>query len=375
MGAIRGVSKLPIYVEKNDALEILELLSEANLMLGQIKTKIDCSIVSNQLVQVLSLNESIQSSTIEGTQVTFSDLIEEKKLKKRRWEIREVLNYQTALKKGVERLSNGNKISSQLLKDLHAILMEGARGSTASMGEFRNVQNFIGPTRKIEDAVYLPVAANEIDEYMDNLIQFINNDSINTEINPLDQQKITFGGGSPALIKAAITHAQFESIHPFLDGNGRMGRILIALNIINEGLIEQPIFLVSEELEKERARYYDLLNGVRGNNPDWGSWIAFFITACKRMAESLLIKLNKVDSLATEGIQKCKTSIEQDVWLFTFREPIVTASEIADYIKISQTTARSALRNLDEKGLIYGDKSAKRNVKYRNYDLLRVLKE
>lgn len=374
MTAIQGITKLPISVKNTEALKIFEILAETNLKIGQISTKLNCSIVNKALVQIFSLNESVKSARIEGTQVTFSDIIEEKKKKNQRLEIVEVMNYQEALYKGSEMISQGVPITSKLIKELHKIMMNDGRGTTHAIGEYRSVQNFIGPTNKVEDAVYLPVDSSEILDYMQNLEEFIQGKEKKIAEKKNDD-KFIFDCDAPPLIKTAIMHAQFESIHPFLDGNGRMGRILIAINLIKENLIEYPIFLVSEELEKERNRYYDLLNGVRGNNPDWAAWIIFFLNACNRMSDNLLKKLNEADELARAGLSKCDTKIEEEVWMYTFCEPVVSAPEVAESINISQTTARKALNNLSEKELIYGDKLVKRNRKFRNYDLMRVLRE
>jgi Fic family protein len=375
MAAIQGIFKLPISVKKSEALKIFEILSETNFKMGQLKTKFDCSIVNNALVQVLSLNESVQSTRIEGTQVTFSDMIEEKKKKNPRWEVTEVINYQKALKEGSTMISQGYPISTRLIKKLHETLMKGARGSAQSSGEFRKIQNFIGPTNRIEDAVYLPVIANEIDSYMENLEFFINSEEHSSFNYKSVDTEFVFDIETAPLIKTAIMHAQFESIHPFLDGNGRLGRILVALNMIKEGLISEPVFLVSEELEKERNRYYDLLNGVRGKNPNWADWIIFFLTACKRMSESLLKKLDEVDKLVAKGLKKCDTKIEEEVWIYSFSDPSTTASEVADHLKIAASTARKALNNISEKDLLYADKYVKRNKHYRNYDLVRILRD
>ncbi|WP_414733529.1 Fic family protein [Acetobacterium carbinolicum] len=373
--AIKGVSKLPVSVSESDAIKIFEILAETNLKMGQIKTKFDCSIVSNPLVQVLTLSESVQSTRIEGTQVTFSDMIEEKNKKHSRWEIIEVTNYQTALNQGADRISQGYPISTRLIKELHKILMDRGRGTAQASGEFRKIQNFIGPTNRIEDAVYLPVEANKIDSYMENLEFFINGEKHSSFENKTKDNTFVFDYKAQPLIKTAIMHAQFESIHPFLDGNGRLGRILVALNLIKEDLISEPIFLVSEELEKEKSRYYDLLNGVRGDNPDWAPWIIFFLNACKRMSENLLKKLGEVDKLAREGLSKCNTKTEEEVWIFSFSEPVTTAPEVAKKVGISANTARKALGSLSEAGLIYADKYAKRNKRYRNYDLVRILRD
>jgi Uncharacterized conserved protein len=373
--AIKGVSKLPVSVSESDAIKIFEILAETNLKMGQIKTKFDCSIVSNPLVQVLTLSESVQSTRIEGTQVTFSDMIEEKNKKHSRWEIIEVTNYQTALNQGADRISQGYPISTRLIKELHKILMDRGSGTAQASGEFRKIQNFIGPTNRIEDAVYLPVEANKIDSYMENLGFFINGEKHSSFENKTKDNTFVFDYKAQPLIKTAIMHAQFESIHPFLDGNGRLGRILVALNLIKEDLISEPIFLVSEELEKEKSRYYDLLNGVRGDNPDWAPWIIFFLNACKRMSENLLKKLGEVDKLAREGLSKCNTKTEEEVWIFSFSEPVTTAPEVAKKVGISANTARKALGSLSEAGLIYADKYAKRNKRYRNYDLVRILRD
>ncbi|MDK2942965.1 MAG: hypothetical protein PWP56_2478 [Acetobacterium sp.] len=373
--AIKGVSKLPVSVSESDAIKIFEILAETNLKMGQIKTKFDCSIVSNPLVQVLTLSESVQSTRIEGTQVTFSDMIEEKNKKHSRWEIIEVTNYQTALNQGADRISQGYPISTRLIKELHKILMDRGSGTAQASGEFRKIQNFIGPTNRIEDAVYLPVEANKIDSYMENLEFFINGEKHSSFENKTKDNTFVFDYKAQPLIKTAIMHAQFESIHPFLDGNGRLGRILVALNLIKEDLISEPIFLVSEELEKEKSRYYDLLNGVRGDNPDWAPWIIFFLNACKRMSENLLKKLGEVDKLAREGLSKCNTKTEEEVWIFLFSEPVTTAPEVAKKVGISANTGRKALGSLSEAGLIYADKYAKRNKRYRNYDLVRILRD
>lgn len=373
--AIKGVSKLPVSVSTSDAIKIFEILSETNLLMGQIKTKFDCSIVNRSLVQVLSLNESVQSTRIEGTQVTFSDMIEEKNQKNPRWEIIEVINYQVALNQGADRISQGYPISTRLIKELHKTLMDGGRGTAQASGDFRKIQNFIGPTNRIEDAVYLPVEAHQIDSYMENLEYFVNGEKHSSFENKFKDNTFVFDYNTQPLIKTAIMHAQFESIHPFLDGNGRLGRILVALNLIKEGLISDPIFLVSEELEKERSRYYDLLNGVRGATPDWAPWIIFFLNACKRMSENLLKKLESADKLAKDGLNKCKTKTEEEVWIFSFSEPVTTAPEVAEKVGISANTARKALSSLTEAGLIYADKYAKRNKRYRNYDLVRILRD
>lgn len=375
--AIQGLNKLPIDVSNTDAIKILSVLSNATHKIGTLEEKFKHSIVSEAFVQILSLSESVESTRIEGTQVTFTDLMEEKDDNNPRWEIIEVNNYQRALIEGYERIRNGYPITTRMIKELHAILMEGARGSSQSSGYFRKIQNFIGPTNKIEDASYVPISADKIDEYMNNLEHFINGHPYNQKqpIHHLsrDPERFLMDEESNPFIKTAIIHAQFESIHPFLDGNGRLGRILIVLYLIQSKLVTKPIFFVSEELEKERMRYYDLLNGVRGKNPDWGSWILFFLNACTRMADRINEKLDKAEELATNGLQLCETNSDKRVWLYTFSNPFTNAATVSKALKISPNTARKSLNHLVEKELLFTDRQTQRNKKYRNYDLVRIL--
>ncbi|PAC36651.1 Fic family protein [Caldifermentibacillus hisashii] len=373
--AVHGLKKLPISLTTDAALKIFTILPNISNKLGRLEEKFKYSIVSDGLIQILSLSESVESTRIEGTQVTFSDMVEEKNDKHPRWEIQEVSNYQKALILGYERIQNGYPISTRLFKELHQTLMENGRGSTQAAGHFRKIQNIIGPTKRIEDASYIPVSADKINEYMENVEYFMNGHPYGEKlpVSHLDDAEYIFDENSDPLIKAAIIHAQFESIHPFLDGNGRLGRILIVLYLLQSKLIRKPIFFVSEELEKERARYYKLLNGVRGNQPDWGKWILFFLNACDRMAERIHNKLDRAEQLARKGLSLCETESERKVWLYTFSNPFTTVAEVYNHLQISPNTARKALNSLDEKELLFADTDVKRNKKYRNYDLMRIL--
>lgn len=371
--AIKGIKMLPPCVKNEDALEIYEILARVNAKLGSIKSEFNHSVIGHQLVQTLSLSESVQSTRIEGTQVTFTDAVEEKNNSNPSWEFIEIYNYQEALEEGTRLIKQGYPISTRMIKKLHKVLMANARGTADAGGEFRKIQNFIGPNNRIEDAVYIPVISSKIDEYMENLEHFINSEKHSSFQKHKKEDMYVFDESSPTLVKTAIMHAQFESIHPFLDGNGRLGRILIVLNLIQDEIIDVPIFFVSEELEKERSRYYDLLNSVRGESGEWKDWIKFFLTACDRLADSLCEKLKKIQDLAFKGLERCELDSEKDVWLYTFSDPFTTVSAVSKKLKYSQTTIRKALRNLSEKELLYSDKQSKRNIKYRNYDLMRIL--
>lgn len=371
--AIQGIKKLPISIEPNQATSLLMKLANISSEIGRLDEKFKRSILKSDLINTLALKESVQSTRIEGTQVTFTDMVEQIHKSEQKWEHLEVLNYQKVLTMGQERIQNGYPVSTRLILELHSILMDGAaRGTNIAKGEFRKIQNWIGPTKKFEDAVYIPSAANEIEDYLDNWETYANMHPYGEKMrtNHLAEGSFIIDENAHPLLKVAILHAQFESIHPFLDGNGRLGRILIALYMMQSKQISSPIFFVSEELEKQRARYYHLLNGTRGDNPNWYNWLSFFIDAAQRMADKLNVLLDKAELMAKEGMLKCETHIQRQVYILSFRHPNLTAVQAAKQFNLSPTTARNALNFLDEKGLLFKDKSQKRNVEYFNYDVL-----
>lgn len=373
---LSGINLLPPVISTQQALSLYKKVAQIKTSIGKLNSELDHSIVNDQLIQALSLRESVQSTRIEGTQVTFADMIDEATKKNKSSEVTEVENYQKALAIGIERIRNGYPISTRLILQLHKTLMDNeTHETTSSSGEFRKIQNFIGPTNRIEDAVYIPVDANLIGNYMSNWEHYVNSfphPSFNKEVDENTQHLLDYD--TDPLIKTAILHAQFESIHPFLDGNGRMGRILIVLSTMQDGLIDKPVFFVSEELEKERIRYYNKLNGVRGDNPEWFEWIDFFLDACQRMSDNMLNKLEKINDLASSGLKLINRDGNiNTIWLSTFNQPYVTVQEVANKLGISVTTARKGLNTLADLNLLDYDKSKTKNRVYVNYDLINLL--
>lgn len=283
-----------------------------------------------------------------------------------------MLNYQKALQMGQERIRNGYLLSTRLVLDLHEILMEGARGTNSVRGEFRKIPNWIGPTKRFEDAVYIPVSANEIQDYLLNWETFANKHPYGEKLdtNHLEVGEMILDENIHPLLKVAILHVQFESIHPFLDGNGRLGRIIIAIYMMQSEQLSNPIFFVSEELEKQRARYYHLLNETRGDKPKWFNWLNFFLDASQRMATKLNNLLDEAEKLAELELSKCEGHTEKSIYLMTFSYPNTTAVQVSKHVKISSTTARRVLSNLVDKGLLFKNQVQKRNVEYFNYDVL-----
>lgn len=355
---------LPIHFDEKTELAFYKKVVLASSKLERLKEKLHYSLVNTSFMELLTILESVQSTRIEGTQVTFTDMLEDELDKIQGWEETEVRNYREALRLGIEEIRIGYPLRERLIKNMHKALMENARGSSSAAGEYRRIQNFIGPTNNIKDASYIPPEPQMMAEYMTNLERFINGSPYqekDTDLHPL--------------LKCAIIHAQFESIHPFLDGNGRMGRILIVLYLLQSELIDSPIFFLSEELEKEKFKYYALLNGVRGigkNHPDWASWIHFFLDATIRMADRQYEKLNLAESLFEKGQQKLTTQSESLVWSAMFAHPITDVRQLVRETGLSPATIRKNLARLMELNLIFGD-DRKRNRRYYFYDLIGVI--
>jgi Fic family protein len=358
---------LPIEFDAETELSFYKKVVDASAKLESLKQKLRYSIVNESFIQLLTLHESVQSTRIEGTQVTFSEMLEDKLDRKEDWERIEVRNYQDSLKMGVEVINNGYPLSERLIRDLHKSLMQNARGSSGSAGEYRKIQNFIGPTKNIKDASYIPPEPQLMSEYMINLERYINGHPyLKHEDDNLHQ-----------LIKAAIVHAQFESIHPFLDGNGRLGRILIVLYLLQSNIIDTPFFFLSEELEKERFKYYAMLNGVRGigkKSPDWKSWIHFFLDATIRMAEQHYNKLDKAEELFQKGLSQLNQPSVKKVWRTFFVYPILDVRLLTKMTDLAAPTIRKCLNQLVEQNLVFVD-DRKRNRRFYHYDLISVLSD
>ncbi|HDR7616975.1 TPA: Fic family protein [Bacillus mycoides] len=376
MTAIKGVKKLPIGVNTQRAVDLFSKLANISSEIGRLDEKFKRSILQSDFVNTLALKESVQSTRIEGTQVTFTDMVENTHKSEQKWEHIEVLNYQRALTVGQERMRNGYPLSTRLILELHEILMDGdARGTNVACGQFRKVPNWIGPTKRFEDAVYIPVDSNEIESYLENWEIFANGHPYDEkmDISHLNSNDYIINEDSHPLLKVAILHAQFESIHPFLDGNGRLGRIIIALYMMQSKQLSSPIFFVSEELEKQRSRYYHLLNETRGENPNWLNWLNFFLDASKRMADKLNVLFDQAEKLALSGMKKCDSHQEKQVYLMTFRFPNITAVQVAQHVKVAPSTARRLLNSLADKGLVFKDPTQKRNIEYFNYEILDIV--
>ena len=374
----------PFILPNDDLIDINKIINKlinANTKIAVYNEKLKNSkIRSELLMDLLSLKEAMESTKIEGTQVTMDEMFEYKADEKHPTnDITEVINYYTALKIG-EDLLRTLPISSRFIKKLHEILMSGnVRGGNKSPGNFRTTQNYIGPKGcTIETASFVPPEPQLVDEYMSNLEKYINEyDDIND------------------LIKLAIIHSQFETIHPFLDGNGRIGRILIPLYLFDKKILRNANFFVSESLEKDKFKYYQLLNNTRVVITDeednkeqylkdmqtaknnFTEWVEFFLESCIKQCDKDLEKIDAIESLYEKISDKAKELIRTPGILqvidLIFEYPIFTTKLIRDKIKIAPATLNGYLAKLVEAKVIYSD-GKNRNRKYFFYDLLNIIR-
>lgn len=358
--------------------EFINELLEANKLIGVYEVLLSKSKIDPELLLApIALQEAIQSTRIEGTQVTLDDMLEYGvDESKKTNDIEEVVNYSNALRSG-ENLIKRIPISTRLIKEMHKILLSGeVRGNSRNPGEFRGIQNFIGPQGcTIQNASYIPPEPQLVADYMGNLEKYIN--------EPTDNLN--------DLIRIAIIHAQFETIHPFLDGNGRIGRILIPLYLCDKELITSPNFFISESLGKDKFKYYKLLNDTRvtiyeddnGKSLEiasqrWNSWIKFFINAVVNQANKNIDLIEKIDGLYNLRIDECKELINSnrliDIFNVIFERPIFTKKTILERVDMPSSTLGIYLNKLEEKQIIYSDGKT-RNKKYYFYDLINILRQ
>jgi len=298
--------------------------------------------------------EAVLSSQIEGTQSSLSDLLLfELDLKPGvpLQDVREVSNYVAALNHGLQRLKEGFPISLRLLKEIHGILLSTGRGSDRTPGEFRRSQNWIGGTRP-GDAVFVPPPPENVVECMGSLEMFLHDRPVRT----------------PTLLKAALAHVQFETIHPFLDGNGRLGRLLITLLLCAEKVLKDPLLYLSLFFKVHRQRYYELLNDVRFSG-DWEAWLDFFAEAVTETATQSaettrqLVELSSDDRKRIGQLGRIGGSALQ-IHQALLQCPIARASWMVEKTNLSAATVNKCLRCLEELGIVRELTGRKRNRVY-----------
>ncbi len=323
-----------------DNMELLQLLGQADREMGRLDMYSDYIPNIDLFIRMNVVKEATQSSRIEGTQTNMDEVLRAKEdvaLDKRDdWE--EVQNYIVAMNKSIARLKN-LPISARLIKETHETLMRGVRGKEKMPGQFRASQNWIGGA-SIADAVFIPPAHTEIEELMSDLEKFMHND------------RHYF----PELLKIALVHYQFETIHPFLDGNGRVGRLMITLYLVSKGILKKPVLYLSDFFERNRMHYYDNLMRVRQHN-DLHQWFKFFLVGVIETAKNgiatfdNILKLQKtVDAqLETLGSRAAKA---QKVLRELYQRPVIDAARVGIVAKVSSASAYKLVADLEHFGIL-----------------------
>jgi Fic family protein len=342
-----------------------ELFDQALLELGRLDSVSillpDTSIFFTMYV----LKEAVLSSQIEGTQSSLSDLLLyelDQQPSTPIEDVEEVSNYVAALRHGLKRLSDGFPLSLRLITEMHSVLLNTGRGKERTPGEFRRTQNWIGGTRP-GNAVYVPPPVEQLMDCLSQFEQFLH-----------DKHEPT-----PALLKAAMAHVQFETIHPFLDGNGRLGRLLITLLLCWKKMLKEPMLYLSLYLKAHRQQYYELLNNVRLNG-DWEAWLEFFAEAVISTARQAvdtarrLVVLSAQDREAISGLGRISGSVLR-VHQGLLEHPIVTAKWLTETTRLSPATVNKCLSELQSLGIVKELTEQKRNKLFGYAKYIEILNE
>lgn len=345
-----------------DFSRLLPLLEKATLAMGELNSLQKAIPNTSLFLYMYVRKEALLSSQIEGTQSSFSDLIlfeHHQKTAVSLEDVEEVSNYVKAITYGLERLKN-LPLSLRLLKEIHGVLLCGTRGSVKLPGEFRRSQNWIGGTRP-GNALFVPPPVEHLQQCLSDFELFLH-----------DQQL-------PVLIKAGLAHVQFETIHPFLDGNGRLGRLLVTLLLCESKMLDEPILYFSLYLKQNRQIYYGLLQEVRTRG-NWETWLEFFLEGIYASAKQAITTAKRMNALFDDDFAKitqlgrAKYTCEQTLQ-FMKRLPQVTALLLSHELKLTPPTARSALNQLTRLGILEEVSEKKRGKIYLYRKYLNLLEE
>lgn len=345
-----------------DNMELIQLLGQADRELGRLDMYSDYIPNLDLFIKMHVLKEATQSSKIEGTQTNMEEALLEKEdvaLDKRDdWE--EVQNYVAAMNEAIARLQS-LPFSSRLIRETHSILLQGVRGKHKQPGEFRESQNWIGGA-SINDAVFVPPIHTSIGELMGDIENFVHD---NTRY-------------FPELLKIALIHYQFETIHPFLDGNGRVGRLMITLYLVSRGILKQPVLYLSDFFERNRALYYDNLMRVREKN-DLLQWFKFFLVGIIETAKNGIATFDNILKLQKYAESQIRTlgsraANAQKVVHYLYQRPMIDAAKVGDVAGLSPASAYKLIADLEQLGILKEVTGGKRGKLYLFSDYLQLFK-
>lgn len=339
--------------------DLAPLLSRADRALGRLDGSVLTLPNPDWFVFMYVRKEAVLSSQIEGTQSSLQDLLSaEAQLfpsDSQPRDVNEVINYVGALNFGLQRLKD-LPLSARLIREIHERLLHGVRGSRLTPGEFRRSQNWIGPAGSgLGDAVFVPPPPALVPEAMGQLERFLHSQD-----------------DLPALIRIGLAHAQLESIHPFLDGNGRVGRLLITFLLTEQGILHKPVLYLSHYFKRRRAEYYDRLQAVRDVG-DWEGWLAFFLEGVEQVSADATEVARKVLLLREENRSAITNELGrvagngQKVLEALFERPIVSTADVMGITGTTHAAANNLVRRLEDLGILIEITGYTRNRRYR-YD-------
>jgi len=344
--------------------ELRNLLSEADRALAKLDGITTVLPNPELFIAMYVKKEALLSSQIEGTQASLEGILRfEANLEPSEDinEIKEVVNYIKAMNYGINRLKN-IPLSNKLIKEIHKILIKGTRGTLKTPGEFRKTQNWLGPQgANLSEAIFVPPPPDTVINLMSNLEKFIHS---RDEI--------------PPLIKISLIHAQFETIHPFLDGNGRVGRLLITFYLFWEKILSRPLLYLSFYLKKNRIEYYDWLMKIRLDG-DWEGWLKFFLKGVKEVSEEAANSASKIIILKETVLKKLFDKKVSSIYAvkflnLLFLKPIVTSQELIKELETSKETANQIVKKFEEIEILKEITGKKRYKKYIFSDYVNIIK-
>ena len=342
--------------------EIVKLLVDANKQLVKLDTASQLISNADLFISMYVRKEALISSQIEGTQCTLDDVLDPEVEANTNLDVSDVINYVKATQYALNRLER-LPLCCRLIREIHEVLMENVRGQDKTPGEFRHSQNWIGPANcSLKDARYIPPNVEDMQNAMSDLEKFINE---NVDYDPL--------------IRVALIHYQFETIHPFLDGNGRIGRLLILLYLMEQGLLAKPVIYISYFLKKNQIEYYDRISEVRRSG-NYEQWIRFFLEAVSKAASDSLESISRLSDLHDENLRKLpKTTRSKDnlraVFDYIEQYPIIDIKRTAKKLDISYNTVATAVKKLVELGILQERTNAARNRVFAYEEYLKILRK
>lgn len=351
---------LPLAIEWDNKL--VNALSRANFLLGKLAREGSKLPNPHLLIRPFIMREAVLSSKIEGTQATLDEVLAANAgaiVKQDPDDLHEVQNYITALDYGLKRL-NELPLSLRLIKEIHESLMQGVRGTHAAPGAFRRSQNWIGsPGCTINTAKFVPPPPDHVMDCLNELEIFLQ-----------DRQL-------PPLIHIALCHYQFEAIHPFLDGNGRVGRLLIILLMIEQKMLPSPLLYLSAFFEATRDEYYKQLYNVSAQGT-WDTWLIYFLNGVAVQSEDALSRTERINELLTQwkiAVASSGSSVPVDIVQHLVVNPYFTTNTVAQTLGIAYSTAQRGIQKLKSAGIVKESSDIKRDKVYCATEILRILEE